>query len=343
MKIDNIVITGGGTGGHLKVAEAFINELHERGFKATYIGSKNGQDKDWFGGHNRKLKKAIFLDSYGVVNKGFFGKIKSLINIIKLSFECNDLFEDKNVNKVVSVGGYSAAPATFAAIMTSGCKLYIHEQNSKMGKLNQLTSFFARELFSSYDAKSKVKDYPVDSKFFDNARVRSATRAVIFLGGSQGAKSINNFALSVAEKLHSMGIKIIHQTGRADFQRVKEKYEKLGIEADVFDFCTDIENKMGKADFAVSRAGASTLWELSANALPTLFIPFPHAAQDHQYTNALFLIEKKMAYMKRENELSKEYFFNCIQQDNYEMSKRLVDCIMSDSIKLMVDCILEDH
>lgn len=342
MKLDNIVITGGGTGGHLKVAQAFIDEFHERGLRPVYIGSKNGQDQTWFG-HNRKLKKALFLDSKGVVNKNFFGKIASLFNIIKLAFHCNEIFENNHINKVISVGGYSAAPATFGAILTKGCSLYIHEQNSKMGKLNQITSIFAKELFSSYDPKSKVKDYPVDNKFFDEARVRTQTNTVIFLGGSQGAKAINNFALSVAEELNRMGIKIIHQTGKADFERVREKYAKLNIEADVFDFCTDIEKKMSKADFAVSRAGASTLWELSANALPTLFVPFPYAAQDHQYTNAQFLVEKKMAYLKREEALTKEYFFECIKQDNHDMSKRLVDCIMNDAIKLICDIILNEE
>ena len=97
--MDNIVITGGGTGGHLKVAEAFIDELHKRSYNPIYIGSKNGQDKKWFS-HNRKIKKAIFLDSAGVVNKNWLGKIKSLLNIIKLSMHCNDIFEKAGVTKV---------------------------------------------------------------------------------------------------------------------------------------------------------------------------------------------------------------------------------------------------
>lgn len=339
--MDKIVITGGGTGGHLKVAQVFINEFHERGYNPIYIGSKNGQDKQWFE-HERKLQKAIFLDSKGVVNKNFLGKIKSLFQIIKLSFYCNDLFDKLKVTKVISVGGYSAAPATFASIFTSGCHLYIHEQNSRMGKLNQLTSRFAQEIFSSYDPNSRVRDYPVDAKFFDEARIREEVKTIIFLGGSQGAKSINNFALKVAPQLHSMGINIIHQTGKDDFNRVSEKYKSMNIQADVFDFCNDIEKKMARADFAVSRSGASTLWELSANALPTLFIPYPYAAQNHQYYNAEFLVQKGLAFMRTEDTLNQDYFFQCLKENLNQMSKGLAESIMSDAIELIVDIILNE-
>jgi len=339
--LDKIVITGGGTGGHLKVAQVFMNEFYKRGYKAIYIGSKNGQDKQWFE-QERKLQKALFLDSKGVVNKNFWGKIKALFQIVKLALYCNEIFDKLKVTKVISVGGYSAAPATFGAIMTSGCKLYIHEQNSRMGKLNALTSYFATEVFSSYDINSRVRDYPVDAKFFDEARIRKNVKTIIFLGGSQGAKSINNFALKVASQLTSMGISIIHQTGKEDFARVSQKYQTMDIQADVFDFCNNIEQKMAKADFAVSRSGASTLWELSANALPTLFIPYPYAAQNHQYYNAEFLVNKGLAFVKTESELTQDFFFDCLKKDLAQMSKGLAESIMSDSIEVIVDIILNE-
>lgn len=123
----------------------------------------------------------------------------------------------------------------------------------------------------------------------------------------------------------------------------QEKYKKLKIDVDVFDFTNEIEKKMMKADFAVSRAGASTLWELSANALPTLFIPYPYAASDHQYANAKFLVDKGMAYVKRENEITTKFFFDCIKGDISNMSKLLVDSIKHDSIESIVDIILDEY
>ena len=168
----SIVVTGGGTGGHLKVAKEFTNEFHKRGFDTIFIGSKNGQDKTWFE-NDYHLKKAIFLETRGVVNKNFMGKLSSLWQIFKETLHCMNNFDANNVKTVISVGGFSAAPATFAAILTWGCKLYIHEQNSHMGRLNRLTARFATALFSSYDEISAVKDYPVNEEFFENKNTLS--------------------------------------------------------------------------------------------------------------------------------------------------------------------------
>ncbi len=337
-----VVVTGGGTGGHLKVAKAFVEEFHKRGIPVIFIGSKNGQDEAWFK-DDRKVKKAFFLDTKGVVNKNLWGKIKSLFQILKETNRCMDIFDKAEVGTVISVGGFSAAPATFASILSMGCDLFIHEQNSKMGKLNELTSRFAKEIFSSYLPTSLVKDYPVSSEFFDNARVRERINAIIFLGGSQGAVAINNFALSVASKLDSLGIKIIHQTGRVDYERVKKEYEKLNINADVFDFTPDIAKKMSQADFAISRSGASTLWELSANSLPAMFVPFPHAAQDHQYYNAKFLKDKGLCFICREKNLSVEVLDKILSSDISSMSKGLIDSIGCDAIESIVDIIVENN
>ena len=339
---DTVIVTGGGTGGHLKVADAFIEEFHNRGMSVIFIGSSNGQDKAWFE-HDLRLKKAVFLDTKGVVNKNFFGKILSLLNIFSKTLQCLSLYSQYNIKTVISVGGFSAAAATFASILKFGCKLYIHEQNSKMGKLNEITSKFATEIFSSFDENSLVKDYPVSKEFFNTARVRDKIRTVAFFGGSQGAICINDFALKVAPKLNQMGIKIIHQTGKNDFERVNAEYKKLNINADVFDFSRDIPNKMSSADFAVSRAGASTLWELCANSLPTFFIPYKFAAGDHQYYNAKALFDKGLCFLKREEELNEEDFFKAINSDIHKISIELISSISPNAISLITNIILENN
>ena len=339
---ETVVVTGGGTGGHLKVADAFIEEFHNRGISVIFIGSSNGQDKAWFE-HDRRLKKAIFLDTKGVVNKTSFGKVTSLLNIFSKTLYCLNLYSTYNVKTVVSVGGFSAAAATFASILKFGCKLYIHEQNSKMGKLNEITSKFATEIFSSFDKNSLIKDYPVAKEFFNAARVRDKIKTIAFFGGSQGAICINDFALKVAPRLNEMGIKIIHQTGKNDFQRVKEEYEKLNINADIFDFSKDIPSKMSSADFAVSRAGASTLWELCANSLPTFFIPYKHAAGDHQYYNAKALLDKGLCFLKREEELDEEDFFKAINSDIHKISIELIGSINPNAISFIANIILENN
>lgn len=334
-----IAITGGGTGGHLAIAKAFANELNSRGIKAIFIGSSSGQDKMWF--ENSDIFEATyFLNSSGVVNKRGFGRLKSLINILNLAFKCKKIFKFHKVSSVISVGGYSAAPAAFGAIIW-GKKLYIHEQNAVIGRLNLILKPFAREFFSSY-FEPKF-DYPVDEKFFKISRIRKNLNTILFLGGSQGANFINNLALSLAKDLDKNGIKIIHQCGQKDYEIIVEKYKELNIKAEVFAFSKDIDLFMSRADFCISRAGASTIWELCAASLPTLFIPFPYAANNHQFYNAKFLNDQNAAMVLKENEIDSKNLLNIIYNLNLEdISQKLINLLNKNGSKVIIDRILQD-
>jgi len=296
-----IVICGGGTGGHLAIARSFCEELNRRDIKPIFIGSTSGQDKFWFENDENFLQK-FFLPSSGVVNKRGFAKLKSLTNIVNLALKCRKIFKQNGVKAVISVGGYSAAPAAIAAII-SKVPLFIHEQNAVIGKLNKILRPYAKGFFSSYDEASPYP-YPVAKKFFDSARVREELKTILFLGGSQGAKAINELAINLAPYLKEKGINIIHQCGKNGFDELKKRYDELGFNEtnlEIFEFSKEIENKMSKADLAISRAGASSLWELCANALPAIFVPFPYAAGDHQYHNAKFLLQKDIAKICLQN------------------------------------------
>lgn len=334
-----IAITGGGTGGHLAIAKAFANELNSRGIKAIFIGSSSGQDKMWF--ENSDIFEATyFLNSSGVVNKRGFGRLKSLINILNLAFKCKKIFKFHKVSSVISVGGYSAAPAAFGAIIC-GKKLYIHEQNAVIGRLNLILKPFAREFFSSY-FEPKF-DYPVDEKFFKISKIRKNLNTILFLGGSQGANFINNLALSLAKDLDKNGIKIIHQCGQKDYEIIVEKYKELNIKAEVFAFSKDIDLFMSRADFCISRAGASTIWELCAASLPTLFIPFPYAANNHQFYNAKFLNDQNAAMVLKEDEIDSKNLLNIICNINLEdISQKLINLLNKNGSKVIIDRILQD-
>ena len=334
-----IVVTGGGTGGHLSVAKSFIEELYKRDIKVIFIGSTKGADQNWFNNYN-KLYKTYFLDTRGVVNQNFIGKIISLWMIIKAVFKIKNIYNKYNVSKVISVGGFSAAPASFAAILNK-TDFYIHEQNSIMGKLNKITSKYSKVLFSSYDKTSLIKDYPINNKFFNAQRVREKIETVIFLGGSQGAKAINDFAIKIAPILKERNIKIIHQTGKLDFKRIQQEYQKLDIEADIFDFTTSILEKMNKADFAISRSGASTLWELSALGMPTLYIPYPYAAANHQYFNAKFLYDENLCFLEIEKQLNKNIIIEILDKDISKISQKLISTIHKNGVEKIIDKILE--
>lgn len=336
----NIAITGGGTGGHLAIANAFKEELNKRGFKPIYIGSQSGQDRAWFD-NDTGFKKCYFLNSKGVVNKKGFTKLLVLFQILKEIFTCKSIFTMHEIDAIFCVGGYSAAPASFASILFRK-PLYIHEQNAITGNLNKLLKPFAKEFFSSYDKNSKVLDYPVSEKFFLKKRLRKELKTIIFLGGSQGAKVINDLAMQSAKELSNKGIKIIHQTGKNDFERVSNFYKENSIDALYFDFSKELLDHIQNADFAISRAGASTLWELCANNLPALFIPYPYAANNHQFYNAKVLLDKHLAYLCTEKDLNIEVLFDTLSNANiHELSFNLQSSIKQNGIKQIADIILK--
>jgi UDP-N-acetylglucosamine--N-acetylmuramyl-(pentapeptide) pyrophosphoryl-undecaprenol N-acetylglucosamine transferase len=334
----NIAITGGGTGGHLVIAKAIKEELNTRGIKPIFIGSTYGQDRSWFE-KDDGFEKCYFFETSGVVNKKFIGRISSLLKILKSSWQCRKIFKNHKVDAVFSVGGYSAAPSSFASLVFSK-KLYIHEQNAVLGRLNKMLSSRAEAIFSSYLEESPCKDYPVREIFFKNARVRKEIKTIIFLGGSQGATAINEFAMRIASKLNQRDIKIIHQCGKRDEDKLKEFYIKNSIKVDLFAFSNDLESKIKEADFAICRAGASTLWELCASKLPALYIPYPYAAADHQYHNANFLAQQNLSFVKREAELKDEDLESIFGLDLTDMSVGLGELIDTNGAKSIVDFII---
>lgn len=352
----NVVITGGGTGGHLSIAKSLCLELKSRDFKVFYIGSTSGQDKLWFKDSNI-FDKCYFLNTTGVVNKKGLFILKSLYLQFLAILESRKIFKKHNIDFVLSVGGFSAGGAGMASIIYR-IPLFIHEQNAIMGKLNKILSPFAKAVFGSFDIKLKnfiQTSYPINNDFFVKSRIRKKIQVILFLGGSQGAKAINTFALSIAKELKNRNIKIIHQCGKVDFSNVKNKYENLGFicdnlgemglndpsNVDLFDFSKDLSSKLSNADFCISRAGASSIWELCANNLPSCFVPYPFAAKNHQYFNALFLKNRNLCEIMLQENLNKDNFFKYLDSINLEeLSIKLIQTISKEGSREIIDKVL---
>ena len=334
-----IAITGGGTGGHLVIAKAIKEELVKQGIKPVYIGSVSGQDQQWFA-HDSDFEQIYFLSSRGVVDKKGLQKLLSLKQTLSLAFECKHLFKKHRIKAVFSVGGYSAAPASFGALL-AGIPLYIHEQNAITGKLNALLKPFSKAFFSSYDPTGILTDYPIREAFFENQRIRKELKNILFLGGSQGASFINQLAMQMAPFLHEQGIGIFHQTGTKEFELVSEFYKTSGIPATVFAFSNEMPALLKQADVAISRSGASTLWELCASALPAIFIPFPHAAKNHQFFNAKALSNKDLAFISPQSDTNAEKIVTILQtMDLEKISLGLSNTIHQGGAKTIVNTLL---
>jgi UDP-N-acetylglucosamine--N-acetylmuramyl-(pentapeptide) pyrophosphoryl-undecaprenol N-acetylglucosamine transferase len=336
-------MTGGGTGGHLAIVRAvkeqlFLGRAQEpttEPVEVIYVGSAKGQDRQWFESDD-DFTHTYFFETRGVVNQGSFGKIKSLFMMVGAMFKSIKIIRKHKAKVVFSVGGFSAAPMAFAAKVT-GTPLVIHEQNAALGSLNKLLKPYAKYFISSYLGESPIQAYPVKEIFFKNAHVRKKIKTVIFLGGSQGASAINALALEVTPVLKEKNIRIIHQAGVNKIDDVQKKYADLNIEAEVFGFTDKLADYMNEADFAIARAGASTLWELSATALPALYIPYPYAASDHQYYNAQFLVEKDLAWLMREDEINTDSVIKLLDENLESKSKGLMQIIEKNGSKKIAE------
>ena len=329
-----LCITGGGTGGHLMIAQALVEVAVNNGHEAIFIGSTHGQDRKYFENHSA-FSHVYFLETTGVVNQKGFAKLKALFKIFKAFLKSRTLLKKHNIQATYSVGGFSAAPASFATL-SRFIPLFIHEQNAVAGRLNKLLKPYAKNFISAYDANSPIQGYPVKEIFHTSARVRKELKTIIFLGGSHGAKAINDLALNVALQLQEMGIKIIHQAGEADFERVQEAYDALGVSVALYAFTKELPSLINQADLAISRAGASTLWELTANGTPALYIPYPYAAGDHQFYNAAFIVKNELGWCQREGQDLKTELLQIVKEPLKEKSEKLLAYNKTDVAEQMI-------
>ena len=296
------------------------------------------------------------------------------------------LIKNFQADFVFSVGGYSAAPAAFATLFLR-IPLIIHEQNAKIGRLNQILKPFAKLFFSSYLESSPIRFYPVSERFFECARVRKEIKNILFMGGSQGAKSLNDFALTVAQDLKNAHLKVFHQCGLGNLkhvcleyleqglnvgilgseeefgeivaeisiknaeslQRIAENWDSKGLvkfDVILFGFSKEMFKILNLCDFAVCRAGASSLWELCANGLPALFVPYPYAAGNHQYYNAHFIEQKGLGFLCLEQNLFCDVLWDCLElarERIAQISQNLQQECAKDATTQMCDVILAHY
>lgn len=336
----NIAITGGGTGGHLSVAQAVSMNLFELGNHLCYIGCKRGQEQRWF--HDASyFHSKYFLDTHGIADKTLLTLPRAVATQLSAIKIAQHILREHKIERVFSVGGYAAAPASFAALLLR-IPLFIHEQNAKIGLLNTLLRPFATAFYSSYLKNSPIKDYPLRDIYFQKRRIREHIQNILFMGGSLGASAINRLALRLAPALLERNIHIIHQCGERDFQYLQSEYHQRGIDVELFSFTSNLVDYMQLADFAISRAGASSLWELCANALPALFIPYPYAAKNHQFHNAAFLSHRNLATLMCETHIDCVKILRLIDDHNliHQQSLGLAELIKSSgSIQIAKDIV----
>ena len=218
---------------------------------------------------------------------------------------------------VIGLGGYSAGPVVLLAAL-AGRATMLMEQNAVPGMTNRMLAPFVRAAAVSFETtapvfgtKAFVSGNPVREGFFDAARTdrtgRAGPPAVLVLGGSQGAHTLNVALAGAAGALAATpgGVRIVHQTGEADRDRVRSAYRGAGLDAKVETFFETLHEEMRAADMVVCRAGATTLAEVAAAGLPAVIVPLPTAANDHQRRNAALFATAGAAEVVEEADLER--------------------------------------
>lgn len=313
-----IVVTGGGTGGHLFPGIALAKGMQDRvgNCRVLFIGTSRHLDKKTLAGFDFELET---IQCMGLKGMGLKHRLRSLAQLPQAIFEAGKILKRFAPHLVFGVGGYVTGPVLLAAKI-KGIPVCIHEQNSIPGLANRMLSRIADKIFISLpcryrfpEAKTFMAGNPVRTEIIEAGKKREARSNtetnILVLGGSQGAHRVNMLVLEAAGLLvKDLGsiLSITHQTGAADIEAVRNGYEEMGMKAEVSDFIQDMGDVYQKADLVISRAGATTLAELAVVGVPAILIPYPYAADNHQQTNGSYFETGGAAIMFLENELSGE-------------------------------------
>ncbi len=299
-----IILAGGGTGGHLYPALAVADEFKERGVDCEFIGTKRGLESRLVPEYGYRLHT---IWARGVAGN-LFQKLFAVFLILLGSLQCMFLLGRNRPDLVIGVGGYASAPALFAAKVL-GIPLVLLEQNQVAGKVTSLMAPYANLVCLSFpdtklkgSVKTKWTGNPLRAQLFTHTQEESRkalaipleAKVLLVSGASQGAKSLNQAVWSLAEEGLEEHFWVVHLIGRSHFDAFKEQYAELPESTRsrylIFDFVEDMGQIYRAADLALTRAGATTIAELTALGLPAILVPYPYAGA-HQVSNTKALVE----------------------------------------------------
>jgi UDP-N-acetylglucosamine--N-acetylmuramyl-(pentapeptide) pyrophosphoryl-undecaprenol N-acetylglucosamine transferase len=292
------IVAGGGTGGHVTMALALGEAIAARGDHPLFVGHERGFER-------RLVPEAGFelvtLPAGQLMGRGAAARLAALAQLARGSAAAVGLLRRFGPHALVSVGGYAAAPAVVAAVLLR-LPLALVEPNAVPGRTQRAAGRFARRIYLAFEAAAgdfagaaervRVPGVPVRHALVQAFAGGAARREpkpplrLLVVGGSQGARQLNDAMLAALPRLDPAALEVAHQTGEADRARVAAGYQAAGLRADVFAFDADLPARYRWADLALCRSGAITVAELSLARLPSLLVPYPFAADDHQTANA---------------------------------------------------------
>jgi UDP-N-acetylglucosamine--N-acetylmuramyl-(pentapeptide) pyrophosphoryl-undecaprenol N-acetylglucosamine transferase len=357
-----IIIAGGGTGGHIFPAVAVANALKklDPSVEILFVGAKGKMEME-------KVPKAgykiIGLDIAGLDRGNLFNNISLPFKLLKSFWQVRGIFKMFKPDAAFGVGGYSSYPVLRYA-QTRGINTYLHEANAYGGKSNRMLSRRAKKIFTGTAAMEKF--FPAEKILFTGNPIRHEvvvlTRpkadalhsfglrqdaiTLLVVGGSLGARSINEAVHHGVKRWVNAGYQLIWQTGKLFIEESKAVAASLpGVY--VSDFISDMNAAYTAADLVISRAGAMSVTELCLTGKPVIFVPFPFAAEDHQTANAMALVQQQAAWMVKDSNAANELMDKALllaadEELRLRMSRNVKPLAKDDADRVIAYEILND-
>jgi UDP-N-acetylglucosamine--N-acetylmuramyl-(pentapeptide) pyrophosphoryl-undecaprenol N-acetylglucosamine transferase len=311
----NLLLAGGGTGGHLFPAIALAEQvkLEEPQGKVLFVGTERGLEARMLPELGWPLET---IEMSGWAGLGWLARLKVLVKLMKSFGQSKKIIHQFKPDVVVGVGGYASVPVLLAS-KVMGTPYLIHEQNAWPGLANRLLGRWAKRVCLSFSEADRA--FHSSATVLTGNPVRAAMEkcpgipengpSLLVFGGSQGARAINRAVIAALPYLGAWRDKltIVHQAGQSDYETTLQGYRENGWpRADVQPFIKDMAGAYANATLVICRAGATTLAELTACGRPAILVPYPYAAAGHQSRNARAMVIKGAAMMMEETDLTPE-------------------------------------
>ncbi len=316
----SVLIMAGGTGGHIFPGISVATELQRRGWKAHWLGARNGMEEKLVRQHGIDLN---LISIAGLRGKGIKGWLLAPYNLSRAVVEAIKIIRKVKPGLVIGFGGFASGPGGLAAFLTR-THLITHEQNAIAGLTNRVLGRLAKHIFQAFPGAFKQSKKvttvgnPLRSEILKLNQLQETHENngpvnILVMGGSRGALALNRYLPTMFSKLLKQAdIKVIHQVGANRLKDSEEFYANakllVGSEIQVVEFIDDMAAKLSWADIVICRSGASTVSEIAAAGKCAIFIPFPYAVDDHQTANAQWLVKQNAALLFTEAALKETAF-----------------------------------
>ena len=316
-----VMVMAGGTGGHIFPALAVARELQAAGYEVVWLGADGGMETRIVPPTGIQLETIAIK---GVRGNGLKRKLMLPLTLVSNIRAVRRIIKSHHIKALIGFGGFVTFPGGMGGKL-SGLPLTIHEQNAIAGLSNKVLARYAKRVLYAFPnvfpnadglvgnpVRADIVAMPTPAERFTG---RTGRLRLLVVGGSLGAKVFNDVVPQALALLPAEQRPVVtHQSGRNKLQDLQQSYASLGLEAQCVEFIDDMVAAYAEADVVVCRAGALTVAELAAAGLGAIFVPYPHAVDDHQTHNAKVLVDAKAAMSVPQGEFTAQHLANLLQK-----------------------------